>query len=237
MCPAGREHSSDKGLSIHIHQGHHMAQSWLSPCRVPKRQTGHSRCLGDWRWPRGMRSCGPWTQANPGMDPCQPPDHSSPGQATFVLSCTNGMATTPLTQRQPALLISVSMSAGAAGPVDTRAGAGAGAGSPGTPGSLPLQGPCTWCSLCHEHASSSPLRVYRLVPLACLCPSAIPLPPPASALVPCAQWVPRLDSCCSFILKAPLLMVDIYSRCKHHLFQGAILTSFLFPTGPLGRHE
>lgn len=145
MCSAGREHSSDKGLSIHIHRGHHMAQSWLSPCRAPKRQTGHSRCVGGWRWPRGMRSCGPWTQPNPGMDPHQTPDHSSPGQATYVLSCTNGMATAPLTQRQPALLISMSVSAGAAGPVDTRAGAGAGAGSPGTPGSLPLQGPCTWC--------------------------------------------------------------------------------------------
>lgn len=233
MCSAGREHSSDKGLSIHIHRGHHVAQSWLSLCCVPKRQTGHWRCLGDWRWPRGMRSCGPWTQANPGMDPCQPRDDSSPGQATYVLSCTNRMATAPLTQRQPALLISRSVSAGAAGPVDTRAGAGAGTGSPG---SLPLQGPCTWCSLCREHTPSSPLSVYRQVPLACLCPSTIPLPPPASALGPCARRVPHLGSCCSFVLKAPLLMVGIYSQCKHHLFQGAILT-FLFPTGPLGRHE
>lgn len=46
-----------------------MAQSWVTPCRVPKGPTELSRCWGEWRWPRGTRPDGLWTEADPGPDP------------------------------------------------------------------------------------------------------------------------------------------------------------------------
>lgn len=87
--------------------------------------------------------------------PVRPPDHSSLGQATYVLSCTNQMVTPPLTQRLPVLLISMG-------------GRPCGyAGWCWVPGPWALQAPQVFChskifahGVCPEHTS--------LLPDACL---------------------------------------------------------------------
>lgn len=207
VCSAGPEQSRHEGPHTRLCRVHQVAQSWVTPCRVPKGPTELSRCWGEWRWPRGTRPDGLWTEADPGPDPPAAPLTTA---ALAKLHDTLGRNTAP--------------GVGAAGARDREGVRRLGRRLPWLSGHPASPRLCAHAVPSAHGSLLAPARLSLNATLTSFGPHVL-----------CHRWPAPGRSQASalavpFALRVPLLPAK--SRFEHPLLGNATLTSSLFPAPP-----